>query len=148
MTTNWFDEAIKEQLNKEELDEVKPKAFNQEEMKKILSSFGYDMSDVSILNKNSCSEENIGKKICVKNSLVIAANIIIKTNYNLYKVAKVVLPQGYIGVIGGVDNNKYVVDFDANLSISPEDVSEGYDGSNITYPLDKFELAASEVQVL
>ena len=100
MTTNWFDEAIKEQLNKEELEEVKPKEFNPEEMKKILSSFGYDISDVSILNKNSCSEENIGKKICVKNSLVIAANIIIKTNYNLYKVAKVVLPQGYIGVIG------------------------------------------------
>ena len=33
MTTNWFDEAIKEQLNKEELEEVKPKEFNPEEMK-------------------------------------------------------------------------------------------------------------------
>lgn len=148
MTTNWFDEAIKEQLNKEELKEVQPREFNPEEMKRLLSSFGYDISSVSILNKNSCSEENIGKKVCVKNSLVIAANIIIKTNYNLYKVAKVVLPQGYIGVIGGVDSNKYVVDFDANLSILPEDVVEGYDGSDITYPLDKFELSANEVQFL
>ena len=71
MTTNWFDEAIKEQLNKEELEEVKPKEFNPEEMKKILSSFGYDISDVSILNKNSCSEDNIGKKICAHVPFII-----------------------------------------------------------------------------
>ena len=59
-----------------------------------------------------------------------------------------VLPKGYIGVIGGVKDGKYTIDFDANLPVQASDVIDGYDGSKLTYPLDNFELADNEVQIL
>ena len=59
-----------------------------------------------------------------------------------------VIIKGYIGVIGGVKDGKYSIDFDDNLTVKESDVIDGYDGSKLTYPLDNFELADHEVQIL
>lgn len=139
--TNWFDDVIKECCAEEE-----PKQdFNK--MKEALSSLGFDVSSINITSIEN-KEDNIGKRACVKESIVIASNVLIKTNYNLYRVAKVELPKGYIGVIDGVEDGKYSVNFDANLKIASEDIVAGYDGSEVTYPLDKFILSDKEVQIL
>lgn len=118
-----------------------------EKMKEALSSLGYDVSNINITTTTNL-EDNIGKRAFVKSSIVVASNVLIKTKYNLYRVAQVELPQGYIGVIGGISEGKYVVNFDANLPIKSSDVVEGYDGSELTYPLDNFLLADNELQIL
>lgn len=140
--TNWFDKEIRESLKKEAQQEQ-----DVNKMKEALSSLGFDVSNITI-SSNTTLEDNIGKRAYVKDSLVIASNILIKTKYNLYRVAQVTLPKGYIGIIGGVENGKYVIDFDANLPIKASDITEGYDGSELTYPLDKFILSDNEVQIL
>lgn len=142
--TNWFDEEIRASLEKEE------KTSEQDivKMKEALSSLGFDISGINISTAEKKLEDNIGKRACVKSSIVVASNVLIKTNLNLYHIAQVVLPKGYIGIIGGVENGKYTVDFDANLPVQASDIIEGYDGSELTYPLDTFELADNEVQIL
>ena len=142
--TNWFDEEIKASLEKEEQAPEQ----NITKMKEALSSLGFDISGINISSVEKKLEDNIGKRACVKSNIVVASNILIKTNFNLYHISQVVLPKGYIGVIGGVENGKYTIDFDANLPVQASDIIEGYDGSNLTYPLDKFELADNEVQIL
>lgn len=142
--TNWFDEEIKASLEKEEQAPEQ----NINKMKEALSSLGFDISGINISSVEKKLEDNIGKRACVKSNIVVASNILIKTNFNLYHISQVVLPKGYIGVIGGVENGKYTIDFDANLPVQASDIIEGYDGSNLTYPLDKFELADNEVQIL
>lgn len=140
--TNWFDEEIRESLKKEAQQEQ-----NVEKMKEALASLGYDVSNINITAITNL-EDNIGKRAFVKNPIVVASNVLIKTKYNLYRIAQVELPQGYIGIIGGVAEGKYVVNFDANLPIKDSDVVEGYDGSELTYPLDNFLLADNELQIL
>lgn len=145
--TNWFDEEIRESIAKEAAEQETP-VQDVDKMKEALSSLGFDVSGINITAVDKKLEDNIGKRAYVKNSIIVASNVLIKTNYNLYRISQVVLPKGYIGVIGGVENGKYTIDFDANLPIQASDVVEGYDGSNLTYPLDKFELADNEVQIL
>lgn len=140
---NWFDDEIKASLEEEQ---TSSQDFTK--MKEALSSMGFDVSGITISSADKKLEDNIGKRACVKTSIVVASNILIKTNYSLYHISQVVLPKGYIGVIGGVENGKYTVDFDANLPVQASDIIEGYDGSELTYPLDKFELADNEVQIL
>lgn len=142
--TNWFDEEIKASLEEEQ--QASSQDFTK--MKEALSSMGFDVSGITISSAEKKLEDNIGKRACVKNSIVVASNILMKTNYSLYHISQVVLPKGYIGVIGGVENGKYTIDFDANLPVQASDIIEGYDGSELTYPLDKFELADNEVQIL
>lgn len=142
--TNWFDEEIRESLKKEEQASVP----DINKMKEALSSLGFDISGINISAVEKNLEDNIGKRACVKNNIVVASNILIKTNFNLYHISQVVLPKGYIGIIGSVENGKYAIDFDANLPVQASDIIEGYDGSELTYPLDKFELADNEVQIL
>ena len=143
--TNWFDEEIRASLEQEE-QQAPVQDINK--MKEALSSLGFDVSSINISAVEKNLEDNIGKRACVKSNIVVASNILIKTNYNLYHISQVVLPKGYIGVIGGVKDGKYTVDFDANLPVQASDVIEGYDGSELTYPLDNFELADNEVQIL
>jgi hypothetical protein len=144
---DWFDDVIKESITKE--SNYSEDNTNVEEMRDVLSSLGYDVSNISIVsNKKPVLEDNIGKKVCTNYNLVVASNILMKTQYNLYKISKVVLPKGYIGVIGGVEDGKYIVSFDANLPISKDDITSGYDGTDLTYPLDQFNLSESEIQIM
>ena len=141
--TNWFDEEIRESLAKENNESNS----DITQMKDALSSLGFDVSKI-IISEETNLEDNIGKRACVKENIVVAANVLMKTKYNLYHISKVVLPKGYIGIIAGVEDGKYNVDFDANLPIDTSDVVSGYDGTEITYPLDNFKLADSELQIL
>lgn len=140
--TNWFDEEIKESIK----NDVDTPDINN--IESTLKSLGFDTSNIVIKLKDTPIQDNIGKRACVKNNIVVASNILIKTNYNLYKVSQVILPKGYLGVISGVEDGKYRVDFDANLPINSGDITDGFDGSNLTYPLDSYLLSSFEVQLL
>ena len=143
--TNWFDEEIRASLEQEE-QQTPVQDINK--MKEALSSLGFDISSINISAVEKNLEDNIGKRACVKSNIVVASNILIKTNYNLYRVSQVILPKGYLGVISGVEDGKYRVDFDANLPINSGDITDGFDGSNLTYPLDSYLLSSFEVQLL
>ena len=146
--TNWFDEVIKDTMAVEPAQTTAVKA-DVNEMKEALAGLGYDVSNITITANNEPDlKENIGKKASVKVNLVVASNLTIKTQLGLYKVAKVVLPRGYIGVISDFNNGKYKVNFDANLTVNASDIVNGYDGTDLTYLVDSVDLAPSEVSVL
>lgn len=146
--TNWFDEVIKDTMAVEPAQTTAVKA-DVNEMKEALAGLGYDVSNITITaNKEPDLKENIGKKASVKVNLVVASNLTIKTQLGLYKVAKVVLPRGYIGVISDFTDGKYKVNFDANLTVNASDIVNGYDGTDLTYLVDSVDLAPSEVSVL
>lgn len=146
--TNWFDEVIKDTMAVEPAQTTAVKA-DVNEMKEALAGLGYDVSNITIIaNKEPDLKENIGKKASVKVNLVVASNLTIKTQLGLYKVAKVVLPRGYIGVISDFTDGKYKVNFDANLTVNASDIVNGYDGTDLTYLVDSVDLAPSEVSVL
>lgn len=146
--TNWFDEVIRDTMAVEASHTEAPKQ-DVNEMKEALAGLGYDVSNITITaNKEPDLTENIGKKASVKLNLVVASNLTIKTQFGLYRVAKVVLPRGYIGVIADFNNGKYKVNFDANLSIKASDITDGYDGTDLTYLVDSVDLAPNEVSVL
>ena len=146
--TNWFDEVIRDTMAVEASHTEAPKQ-DVNEMKEALAGLGYDVSNITITaNKEPDLTENIGKKASVKLNLVVASNLTIKTQFGLYRVAKVVLPRGYIGVIVDFNNGKYKVNFDANLSIKASDITDGYDGTDLTYLVDSVDLAPNEVSVL
>lgn len=154
---NWFDDVIREKINEDYNNsddrnvtvEISVSASKVDELKQALASINCGVKDVVVKEAELPKyEDNIGKRASVNYNLVIASDLLMKTQYSLYKIEKVILPKGYIGIISGYNDGKYEVSFDANLPIKKEDIVEGYDGVDLTYLLDKFNLSPSEISIM
>lgn len=132
---------------------IQAKSLNTDNIKKLLDCNGFDVVSIckekeNEVHKESCYDSNIGKKVVVSQNIVIANNILMKTQHSLYKIAKVVLPKNLIGIVSDIKDNKYLVDFSASLDIDPRDIVEGYDSTPLTYNLDTYLLDSNQIEFI